>query len=228
MLSDIDDFILKALPFLNKASSALLNDLKNKTNRIKLTAGNTIFWEGDSCHGLAVALSGQVRVFKIGENGNEITLYRFGSGEGCILTASCILNRGTFPAIARVERDGEALLIPAPVVREWVRQFEEWQDFICGLLAGRLGDIIATVEEIAFKRMDVRLTGFLLSKVHDGQNPIEITHKEIAAELGTAREVISRILKDLEMRGLVHLSRGMITVADHNGLKQMIRKSQLE
>ncbi len=223
MLAKIDEDIFEALPFLYEAEDRLLEEIKAQTTRIRIEAGDTIFWEGDRCQGMAIALSGRVRVFKIGENGNEITLYRFGKGEGCILTASCILNKGTFPAIARVEEDGQALLISASVVRRWVRQYEEWQNFICGLLAGRLGNIIATVEEIAFKRMDARLMAFLVKKASEGQSTLITTHQKIASELGTAREVISRILKDLEMRGLITLSRGAISIVDLNELKRWMK-----
>jgi len=142
------------------------------------------------------------------------------------LTASCILSRTNFPAIARTETAVEALIIPAPILREWVAKFPEWQDFVCGMLAARLSDVIATVEEIAFKRMDVRLVEFLLSRSAEDLDKIRMTHQEIASELGTAREVISRILKDLEMEQMVALARGTLTITNRNKMKEWLKKSR--
>jgi CRP/FNR family transcriptional regulator len=166
-------------------------------------------------------LSGTVRVYKIGESGREITLYRIEENDSCILTASCILSQIRFPALAVVEREVRAALIPAPVLREWIKKYDGWQRYVFGLMSKRLADVIATVEEIAFRRVDVRIAEFLAGLTKEQEN-ITITHQEIAYELGTAREVVSRILKDFERMNVISLSRGSIKVLNRQVLLDMI------
>lgn len=170
---------------------------------------------------IALLLGGVVRVYKIGETGREITLYRFGSGESCVLTASAILNQKTFPAIATVEQDAEAVMIPAEAFRRWVRRYDLWRRFVFDLLSQRLASMMEVLEEVAFRRMDARVASLLLARSRL-QNPIHITHQQIAAELGTSREVISRILEDFVRRGLVQISRGQVQVLDVGGLEARV------
>jgi CRP/FNR family transcriptional regulator len=150
--------------------------------------GDFICWEGDVCTHLPVVLAGVVRVYKVGENGREITLYRIEENDSCILTASCILSQIRFPALAVVERDVRAALIAAPILRQWMKQYDIWQAYVFKLMSRRLADVITTVEEIAFRRVGIRIAEFL-AKLAEGQEHIPITHQEIAYELGSAREV---------------------------------------
>jgi CRP/FNR family transcriptional regulator len=161
-----------------------------------------------------------VRVYKIGETGREITLYRFGNGQSCILTANAILSQKTFPAIATVEKDAEAVMIPADTFRDWVVRYDLWREFVFDLLSQRLSTVMAIVEEIAFRRMDARIAALLLARVQ-AENPIRITHQEIASELGSSREVISRLLEDFSERGLVRSGRGEIEVLDEESLRSL-------
>ncbi len=214
------NMIQSRLPFLQNAAQDFWDDFSQSVQIQRIPVGTAVFWEGDVCHSLALLLSGQVRVFKVGESGREITLYRFGQGEGCILTASCIMQGGTFPAIAQVEEEAEAVLIPANKLKDWMQRFDVWREFVLGLLAQRLGHVIATIEEIAFKRMDHRLATFLVERIQERNQILQLTHQEIAVELGTAREVVSRILKDFEMAGMIALSRGNIELLDFVKLKR--------
>ena len=184
-------------------------------------AGQFICWEGDVCAQLAVVLSGNVRVYKVGETGREITLYRIEESDSCILTASCILSQIRFPALAVVEKEVRAALIPASILREWVTRYDVWREYVFGLMSKRLADVIATVEEIAFRRVDVRIAE-LLAGLAEEHEPVAITHQEIAYELGTAREVVSRILKDFERANIISLSRGALVVADRQALLERI------
>ncbi len=118
MLSDEEYLrIVKALPILRRADPQLAREVQRAAALVRIPAGRDVFVEGDDADSIALLLSGVVRVYKIGETGREITLYRFGLGESCVLTASAILNRKTFPAIATVEQDAEALMIPAETFR---------------------------------------------------------------------------------------------------------------
>jgi CRP/FNR family transcriptional regulator len=209
--------IAQTLPFLRRAEPQARRDFLDNAYLARIPAGHDVFVEGDQAEAIALLLSGVVRVYKIGENGREITLYRFGNGESCILTANVILSRQTFPAIATVERDAEAVMIPAGAFRQWIGRYDLWRDFIFGLLSQRLASVIATVDEVAFRRMDVRVAAFLLARSQDG-GQVHITHQQIAAELGSSREVISRLLESLEEGGLIRRSRGVIEVLDVKGL----------
>ena len=179
-----------------------------------------MFVEGDRIDAIALLLSGVVRVYKIGETGREITLYRFGHGESCILTANAILSRQSFPAIATVEQEAEAVMIPADTFRDWVRRYDLWRGFVFDLLSQRLASVMAIVDEVAFRRMDTRLASFLLAR-RRVQHPIRITPQEIAAELGSSREVISRILEDFADRGLIRAARGVVEILDVDALQTL-------
>ena len=212
--------IARSLPFLRAADAQVRRDFMAAAFLARIPAGRDVFVEGDPAESIALLLSGVVRVYQIGENGREITLYRFGNGESCILTANVILSRQTFPAIATVEEDAEAVLVPAAAFRDWVGRHALWRDFTFRLLSQRLASVIATVEEVAFRRMDTRLAAFLLARSRSDPQ-VRITHQQIAAELGSSREVISRLLENLEAGGLIRRARGVIEVVGRAGLESL-------
>src|SRR5512138_2670097 len=132
------DRIAQALPFLRNADSQIGRDFRQAAYYARIPAGKDIFVEGDAVQSIALMLSGNVRVYKIGEQGREITLYRFGLGESCILTANAIMNQQTFPAVALVESEAEAIMVPAATFRDWMRRYDEWRNFLFDLLSQRL------------------------------------------------------------------------------------------
>ncbi|MBK8031134.1 MAG: Crp/Fnr family transcriptional regulator [Chloroflexi bacterium] len=201
------------LPFLRTADAALVRDLREQAFYMRIPAGRDVFVEGSRVEAIALLVSGVVRVYKVGESGREITLYRFGTGESCVLTANAILSQQSFSAIATVEQDAEAIMIRADVFQGWVRRYPVWLDFVLDLLSQRLASVMEIVDEVAFRRMDLRVAALLLDRSRR-RNPIEITHQEIAAELGSSREVISRILESFTRQGLVQLARGTVEVLD--------------
>ncbi|HEX9677091.1 MAG TPA: Crp/Fnr family transcriptional regulator [Anaerolineales bacterium] len=212
------DRIARILPLLRGADPELVREFEQAAHYARIPAGRDVFAEGDQVDAIALLISGVVRVYTIGETGREITLYRFGTGESCILTANAILSRRSFPAIATVERDAEAVMIPAETFRDWVRRYDLWREFVFDLLSQRLASVMAIVEQVAFQRMDTRLAAFLLERSRS-QNPVRITHQEIAAELGSSREVVSRILEDFAARGLIRTARGAIEILSAKGLQ---------
>ena len=207
-----------ATPFLKRANASLINELKQHAIFAKIPAGHDVFVDGDRVDGIALLLSGVVRVYKIGETGREITLYRFGLGESCILSANAIMSQKSFPAIATVEEDAEAVMIPADIFREWVNKYELWREFVFDLLSERLSTVMTVVDEVVFRRMDRRVASFLLNQAKV-QNPIRVTHQEIAAELGSSREVISRILEDFSREDIINSGRGTIEVLEFDELE---------
>ncbi len=205
--------IAQNLQILKNADHELVREFRQAAFMARIPAGKDVFVEGDDVEAIALLISGVVRVYKIGETGREITLYRFGLGQSCILTANAILSRQSFPAIATVEQDAEAVMIPAVTFREWVQRYDVWRNFVYDLLSQRLVSMMEIVDEIAFRRMDARIASLLLARCQS-ENPIRITHQEIAAELGSSREVISRILEDFAAHQAVRSSRGTIEVLD--------------
>lgn len=206
------------MPFLGRADASLISELKREAQFARIPAGHDVFVDGDRVDSIALLLSGVVRVYKIGETGREITLYRFGLGQSCILSANAILSQKSFPAIATVEEDAEAVMIPADMFRRWVNKYDLWREFVFDLLSERLSTVMAVVDEVVFKRMDRRVAAVLLNQARV-QNPMRVTHQEIAAELGSSREVISRILEDFSREGLIESGRGAIEVTDFQGLE---------
>jgi CRP/FNR family transcriptional regulator, anaerobic regulatory protein len=210
--------IVRVLPILESADPSLLREFQQKAFFARIPKGHDVFVEGDSADAIALLISGVVRVYKIGETGREITLYRFGNGESCILTANAILSQENFPAIATVEKEAEAVMVPAEVFRDWVRRYDLWREFVFDLLSQRLSSVMEVVEEVAFHRLDDRLATFLSQRLSQSDS-IQITHQEIAAELGSSREVISRILEDFSALGMISVSRGAIKLLDREALQ---------
>ena len=199
--------LVQALPILAHADPGLLREFQQAAIFMRIPEGHDVFIEGDHVDAIALLISGVVRVYKIGETGREITLYRFGNGESCILTANAILSQKNFPAVATVEKEAEAVMIPADTFRDWVRRYDLWREFVFELLSQRL----------VLRDGDRRGSGLPPHGCPPGvlfgrtQPPdpdsIHITHQEIAAELGSSREVISRILEDFSAQGMLRSSR---------------------
>jgi CRP/FNR family transcriptional regulator, anaerobic regulatory protein len=210
--------IARALPILKQGDRQLGRDFQQAAIYAKIPAGKDVFVEGDPVDTIALLISGVVRVYKISENGREITLYRFGVGESCILTANAILSRQSFPAIATVEQDAEAVIVPADIFRTWISRYDLWRSFVFDLLSQRLSIMMTIVDEVAFRRLDARVAALLLARARQ-HNPIAITHQEIASELGSSREVVSRILEDFASLGLLRSMRGSIELLDLKSLQ---------
>ncbi len=210
--------ITRALPLLEHADPLLLREFQEAAFFTRIPEGRDVFIEGDTVDAIALLISGVVRVYKIGETGREITLYRFGNGESCILTANAILSQKNFPAVATVEKEAEAVMIPADTFRDWVRRYDLWREFVFELLSQRLSSVMEIVEEVAFRRMDARLASLLLERGRRS-DLIHITHQEIASELGSSREVISRILEDFSAQGMLEVARGNIKLVDREALQ---------
>jgi len=204
--------ILQLFPFFHELSTSAQQQLLNSSEIATLPRGAFYFREGHICSQIALVGEGDIRVFKRGESGREITLYHVGRGQTCILSASCVLGQTPYPATAIVGSDARAVVFSADNFRAWVAQNEVIRRFVFASLANRMEVVLSLLEEVIFGKLDERLLKFLKVKAHsvkDMKN-IQITHEEIAIELGSAREVISRLLKDFERRGLLQQGRGKI------------------
>lgn len=186
---------------------------------ITVPADTMVSRSGDVCENLVIVLEGQVKVFRPATNGRSLTLYYVNSNESCILTASCILNKILFPAFAVTTTEVKALSIPPEKVVDWLEHEPMWQKYMFGLLSQRMINLIELVDTVAFETLDVRLADWLL--VHKNERPIQTTHQQIAEDLASSREVISRLLKKFEKNGLIELGRGMIHIANTSALEKL-------
>ncbi len=211
--------IVTLLPILQDAGPEIVRAFREQGFLARIPAGHDVFVEGQQVGAIPLLLSGTVRVYQIGETGREVTLYRFRPGESCVLTANAILTRQTFPAIATVEDEAEAVMIPAATFRTWVATHDLWRGFFVDLVAQRLESVMNLVDEVAFRRLDQRVAALLVGQAKEA-NPIPITHQEIAAELGSAREAVSRVLEDMAARGWIESKRGQIEVIDPAALEK--------
>ena len=214
--------VYERFPFLARAEPSLRTAFFDHAMRTQLAKGTFICMEGNRCAHLPLVVSGTARVYKISEQGREITLYRIAPGESCILTASCVISDRAFPAFAIAETDIDAFAIPTMHFRAWMNQYEGWRAYVFELLATRLSTVMEVVEEVAFHHMDARLASYLLEATGGEGGLIRKTHEAIAADLGTSREVVSRILKEFERKGYLSLSRGAVQVAAGLGLRRHI------
>lgn len=179
----------------------------------KFTSGTVMLQEDSYIKVIPLVLSGSLKVVRTDANGHEILLYYITPGESCIMSFLGGLHDETSKIKAVVEEDAELLLIPVSKASEWVKKFPEWSDFIFKLYHKRFEELLSVVNAIAFQKLDERLLQLLTQKsklTHSKE--IVVTHSQLAEELGTAREVISRVAKQMENEGLIRLSRNKITL----------------
>lgn len=172
--------------------------------------GALLFGAHQPCSGFPLLLRGSVRVTKTAPNGREILLYRVEPGQGCILSGGCLLGHSEYSASGIAETDVTFLRIPPPLFQELILNHEPFRSFVFGMYGERLAEVMELVEEVAFRRLDARLARLLAER-----GPIvEATHQNLADELGSVREIISRLLRGFEERGWVKLERERVTVLD--------------
>ncbi|PZR29415.1 MAG: transcriptional regulator [Azospira oryzae] len=185
---------------------------------LRLPAGTQLFAERQSCQGFPLLLEGSIKVVKTAASGREMLLYRVEPGESCIITSSCLLGHAPYTARGEAETPITLLILPSPVFDRLVAEQARFRDFVFHLFSERLAELMQLVEEVAFHRLDQRLAKLLLAKNGD---TLHATHQQLAEELGSVREIVSRLLKGFAAQGLVALGREQIGILDRNGLKSL-------
>lgn len=209
--------IVTAFPQLARLEPEAARTLDGTARIATLPPGTVVFQDGSQCASYVLVLEGSVRVQKVAENGREIVLYRVERGQSCVLTTNCLIAHDDYSAEGVAETEVKALVLPASTFRSLLGQSEVFRDFVFSAYAARISDLLMLIEEVAFGRVDMRLAAWLLGRAGSGAE-IRATHQEIATELGTAREVVSRQLKDFERRGWVQLHRGRLELRQRAGL----------
>jgi CRP/FNR family transcriptional regulator len=217
MLSDDTQIrLLQQYPMLRELPAADQAKLQATANAVQLPAGTVVFDEEQVCQGFPMLLSGNIRVIKAAPNGRELQLYRVMPGESCILTSSCLLGNTRYHARGIAEQDLEMVLLPAAAFHALLEKRELFRGHVFHLFSDRLTDLMQLVSAVAFQKLDQRLAALLINK----PNPIHATHQALADELGSAREIVSRLLKGFAEQGWVKLGREQIDITDAAALKK--------
>ena len=175
------------------------------------------------CVGLFVVLDGVLRVFAQSEGGKEITLYRLLERDICLFSAACILSSVQFDMQVQAETDTNFLVIPAPVYKTLMHESLPVANFTNQLMASRFTEVMWLLDQILSKSFDARLAAFLLEEsTLEGDSTLKLTHEIIANHLGTAREVVTRMLRYFQSEGMVKLARGTVEITDEEKLRQII------
>jgi len=214
--SDTQSRLLQQYPMLNDLPAADRAGLLAAASLMHLPAGTVVFDENQPCQGFPLLLSGNIRVIKAAPNGRELQLYRVMPGESCILTSSCLLGNTRYHARGIAEQALEMVLLPAAAFHTLLGQQEAFRSYVFHLFSDRLTDLMQLVSAVAFQKLDQRLAKLLTSK----PGPIHATHQALADELGSAREIVSRLLKGFAEQGWVKLGREQIDITDAAALKK--------
>lgn len=215
-------FLQQALPFWKNLSSAQQTQLTASVSPRVYRKGETMHSGSNDCAGLFLVKNGQVRVFILSESGKEITLYRLFERDICIFSASCMLRNISFDVYVQAEKDTEVLLIPTAVYAQLSKSAVAVSDYTNQLMSSRFSDVMWIMEQILFMSFDKRLALFLLEQSNIEESlTLEITHETIAKNMGSAREVVTRMLKYFQSEGIVTLFRGGITITDQKRLEAL-------
>lgn len=190
---------------------------------IDVPTGKRIFEPGSAPAHFLLLLEGTVRVQQISESGREIVLYRVAAGESCMLTTACLLGHHDYSAEALAETDLKAVALPRTTFDELMSRSATFRQFVFAAFTARITNLFRLVEEVAFARMDIRLAHKLVELAH-GEASIAVTQQQLASELGTAREVVGRVLGELQRRGWVTSTRGNIVLSDRQALEALARQ----
>jgi len=205
---------------LARLEEAIRDRLVRESAVISVPHGTVIFGPGKAPENLLLLLSGSVRVHQTAPSGRDIVLYRVAGGESCVLTTACLLAYEDYLAEGIAETDVQAAAVPRRLFEELIAESPVFRRFVFTAYSRRITDLFLVIEEVAFQRMDIRLAHKLLERAApDGR--LAITHQDMATELGTAREVISRQLKEFHRRGWVDVARGEIRIADRIALQHL-------
>jgi CRP/FNR family transcriptional regulator len=189
-------------------------------NRVHIKAGSRVFSPGDACNQFVYVLNGSIKVTLLSETGSEVLLYRLGAHDTCVLTTSCLLGNSAFTAYAMAEEDIDLITMPEIAFQKSLNESEEFRRFVFSSFSGRLSAMMKKVEEVTFQSIGNRLAKALLKRPQKSGKVI-VTHDELAAEVGTAREVVSRKMALWQKQGLVEKGRGFILLIDVNQLQNI-------
>ncbi len=207
-------------PGLARLEPGIAATLERSGRLVYLPAGSRIYGSGQPPESFLLLLEGTVRVQQVSDTGREIVLYRVEAGESCALTTACLMSFEDYLAEALSETAIRAIAIPRAVFDELVGRSPVFRQFVFTAFSSRITDLFRIIDDVAFQRLDIRLAQKLVELSRGGET-VSATQQQLASELGTAREVVSRVLGELSRRGLIAIARGAITIANRPALERL-------
>ncbi len=205
-----ESLIRKLYPLFEKD---LVEEILREGEQRHFKPNEVLMRKGQFIRSTLLILSGIIKVYREDDEGNEFLMYYLRPGEACALSLVCAAKHEASPILAKSDTDTEAILIPVDLMSEWMAKYKSWYQFVIETYRGRFEELLSTIDSVAFRSMDERLEFYLKrAKEVSGKNILDVSHQQIAQELNSSREVISRLLKKMEQRGMVQLHRNAIEV----------------
>ncbi len=194
-------------------SKDLINEMEANATIQSFKEGEILMRTGQYIKNTVLVLKGKIKIYREGEDGGEFFMYYLQPGQACAISMICATKNEKSQIMAKVDEDAELVMVPLALMDKWMMQHRSWYEFVIDTYRNRFEEVLVVVDNIAFRAMDERLH-FYLKKQQASCNCVDIklSHQEIANDLNTSREVISRLLKKMEQRGLINLSRSHITI----------------
>ena len=209
-------------PFWNKLDTKTQSHLRDVSYTMSAKGGEVLHDGSRECLGLLLIKSGQVRVYTLSGEGREVTLYRLFERDICLFSASCVMPNVQFEVIVEAEKDCELIVLPSCLFKNLMEECLPVASYANQLITSRFSDVMWLMEQIMWKSFDRRLAAFLLEESNlSGSLTLSITHEKIANHMGTAREVVTRMLKYFQQEGMVKLTRGTIEILDEDKLSKL-------
>ncbi|MBO7310697.1 MAG: Crp/Fnr family transcriptional regulator [Clostridia bacterium] len=219
--AELRDLLARTFPFWERMSEADKDTFCRSSFDVKFKKGATIH-DGNECTGIIIVRTGCLRLYILSDEGKEITLYRLFPGDMCMLSASCVLNAITFDVFVDCEESSQCIVVGGCAYESLSERMSEAKIFALEVALSRFSDVMWIMQQILFMKMDKRLAIFLLDEVaKSGGDTITLTHEQIAKYMGSAREVVSRMLKTFASDGLVEVSRKGIRILDKKRLRDL-------
>ncbi|MEA5026517.1 hypothetical protein SDC9_137123 [bioreactor metagenome] len=221
---DLSYYLKNSILVWNKLSIDEQGELVQSSALNCYQKGENLHGRESGCIGTMFVITGQLRVYILSDEGKEITLYRLYANDSCVLSASCVLANINFDVIIDAEVNSEVLMINSAVVSQVMKRNIYFECYIYKLTTERFSDVMWAMQQILFRSIDERLAACLWdASLHNADSVITVTHETLAKDIGSAREVVSRMLKYFENEGIVKLSRKGITITDKRKLRMLIK-----
>lgn len=205
------------------AEDIILRQLRDDLQVLRLPAGRDVFRPGEACGNYLIVVEGIVRVQVLSASGREVVLYRVTGGQSCVITTACMISGDVYPAEGMTETETIVLAVSQVIFAKALACSAAFRRFVFSSQGKRLGELIQRIEDVAFGRVGGRLARLLLDRGGVGGGAIRATHQQLASELGTAREVVSRQLKVFEKQGWIRVQRGSVEVLRPHALVRVCR-----
>ena len=214
--------LAKFFPIWDKLTATQQERIRSTSILHSVKGGTMLHSGGPDCLGLLLVKSGQLRAYMLSEEGREVTISRFFEMDMCLFSASCVMSNMLFDVFIEAEKDSEVWVIPACLYQNLMEESLPLANHSHNLITSHLSDVMWLMEQIMWKSFDKRLAKFLLEEsALEGTNSLKITHERIANHLGTAREVVTRMLRYFQSEGMVHLTRGTVDITDEKKLRKL-------